>query len=56
MIPLALGSLWACMPMVLLVANLFVRTALEDRTLQIELDGYKKYSGRVRYRLIPGIW
>jgi len=55
-IPLALGSLWACIPMVLLVANLFVRTALEDRTLQNELDGYKDYAARVRYRLIPGIW
>jgi protein-S-isoprenylcysteine O-methyltransferase Ste14 len=42
--------------MLLLVANLFLRTALEDRTLQNELDGYKEYTGRVRYRLIPGIW
>ncbi len=54
--PIALGSLWACIPMALLVVNLFVRTALEDRTLQNELDGYKEYAGRVRYRLIPGIW
>jgi protein-S-isoprenylcysteine O-methyltransferase Ste14 len=42
--------------MVLLVVNLFVRTALEDRTLQAELDGYKEYVARVRYRLIPGVW
>jgi protein-S-isoprenylcysteine O-methyltransferase Ste14 len=55
-IPAALGSLWACIPMVLLVVNLFVRTALEDRTLQAELDGYKEYVARVRYRLIPGVW
>jgi protein-S-isoprenylcysteine O-methyltransferase Ste14 len=55
-IPIALGSLWACIPMALLVVNLFVRTALEDRTLQNELEGYKEYAGRVRYRLIPGIW
>ena len=55
-IPLALGSLWACIPMALLVANLFLRTALEDRTLQNELDGYKEYAGRVRYKLIPGVW
>jgi protein-S-isoprenylcysteine O-methyltransferase Ste14 len=33
-----------------------VRTALEDRTLQEELDGYKAYAERVRYRLLPGIW
>jgi protein-S-isoprenylcysteine O-methyltransferase Ste14 len=56
MLPIALGSIWACIPMLLLVVNLFLRTALEDRTLQNELDGYKEYTGRVRYRLIPGIW
>jgi protein-S-isoprenylcysteine O-methyltransferase Ste14 len=55
-IPVALGSLWACIPMALLVVNLFVRTALEDRTLQNELEGYKDYAARVRYRLLPGIW
>jgi protein-S-isoprenylcysteine O-methyltransferase Ste14 len=54
--PFALGSLWACIPMALLVANLFLRTTLEDRTLKNELDGYQEYAGRVRYRLIPGIW
>jgi protein-S-isoprenylcysteine O-methyltransferase Ste14 len=55
-IPVALGSLWACIPMALLVVNLFVRTTLEDRTLQNELKGYKDYTAHVRYRLIPGIW
>lgn len=54
--PLALGSLWACLPAALLIVNLFVRTALEDRTLQNELEGYKEYAARVRYRLIPGVW
>jgi protein-S-isoprenylcysteine O-methyltransferase Ste14 len=38
-------------------AGLFVlRTALEDRTLQAELQGYADYARRVRYRLLPGIW
>jgi protein-S-isoprenylcysteine O-methyltransferase Ste14 len=55
-LPIALGSLWACIPMLLLVANLFLRTALEDRTLLNELDGYKEYATSVRYRLIPGVW
>ncbi len=55
-IPVALGSLWACIPLALLVVNLFVRTALEDRTLQNELEGYKDYAAHVRYRLLPGIW
>lgn len=56
MIPVALGSLWAVIPALVLSINLFIRTGLEDRTLQNELDGYKEYAGRVRYRLIPGIW
>ena len=55
-IPIALGSLWACLPMLLLVVNLVIRTALEDHTLQNELDGYKEYVSQVRYRLIPGVW
>ena len=28
----------------------------EDRTLLEELTGYREYVGRVRYRLIPGVW
>jgi protein-S-isoprenylcysteine O-methyltransferase Ste14 len=56
LIPLALGSLWACLPALLLVANLVLRTSLEDRTLQVELEGYREYAARVRFRLIPGIW
>ncbi|HSK09497.1 MAG TPA: hypothetical protein VK911_07965 [Vicinamibacterales bacterium] len=32
------------------------RTALEDRTLRDELEGYDDYARRVRFRLVPGIW
>lgn len=32
------------------------RTALEDRTLCAELDGYADYARRVRFRLVPGVW
>ncbi len=35
---------------------LFLRTILEDRTLQAELAGYRDYARQVRYRLLPGIW
>jgi len=55
-IPLALGSYWAFVPAALGAAAVVVRTALEDHMLQNELAGYKEYAGRVRYRLIPGIW
>jgi protein-S-isoprenylcysteine O-methyltransferase Ste14 len=52
----ALGSLWALIPGALAALVLVVRTALEDRTLQEELEGYKDYAQRVRYRLLPGVW
>jgi protein-S-isoprenylcysteine O-methyltransferase Ste14 len=29
---------------------------MEDRTLFEELEGYRDYSKKVRYRLFPGIW
>jgi len=32
------------------------RTALEDRTLQEELPGYREYAGQTRYRLLPLVW
>jgi protein-S-isoprenylcysteine O-methyltransferase Ste14 len=35
---------------------LIIRTALEDKTLQEEPDGYREYTQQVRYRLLPGIW
>lgn len=54
--PLILGSWWMFIPGTLSALIITVRTALEDRTLQEELDGYKEYAGQVKYRLIPGIW
>jgi protein-S-isoprenylcysteine O-methyltransferase Ste14 len=54
--PLLLGSWWALLPGLFNIGLLVVRTALEDRTLQAELLGYKDYVQKVRYRLVPGIW
>jgi protein-S-isoprenylcysteine O-methyltransferase Ste14 len=54
--PLALGSFWALVPVGVAAAVLAVRTVLEDRTLQNELEGYKEYAARVRYKLIPCVW
>jgi len=54
--PLMLGSWWAYVPALLAVGSLFVRTALEDRTLREELPGYGDYARRVRSRLLPGVW
>jgi protein-S-isoprenylcysteine O-methyltransferase Ste14 len=55
-IAVVLGSLWALVPAAMVSVILLVRTALEDRALRAELPGYVEYAGRVRYRLLPGIW
>ena len=55
-LPLFLDSLWAFIPALLTLAASILRTALEDKTLQAELPGYKEYAQRTRYRLFPGIW
>ncbi len=52
----ALGSRWALIPAGLVVLLIIIRTALEDKTLQGELDGYREYAAQVRYRLVPGLW
>jgi protein-S-isoprenylcysteine O-methyltransferase Ste14 len=53
---LALGSVWALVPALVGAIGLAVRTACEDRFLIEHLDGYRAYTGRTRYRLIPGVW
>jgi protein-S-isoprenylcysteine O-methyltransferase Ste14 len=55
-IVLALGSVWTLIPAAMALIISVIRTALEDRTLQEELPGYRDYARRVRYRLIPGIY
>jgi len=54
--PLLLGSLWTLIPAGLTVLLLVVRTALEDKTLLNELEGYREYAQQTRYRLVPGVW
>ncbi len=54
--PLMLGSLWALIPGGLSALFMVVRTAMEDKTLQAELAGYKEFASRTRYRLLPGVW
>lgn len=55
-IPLLLDSPWAWIPTILIAVVLIVRTALEDKTLQEELPGYKEFAQKTKFRLIPGIW
>ena len=55
-IPLFLDSALAYLPVLLTMGFYILRTSLEDRFLQDELEGYRDYAKRVRYRLLPGIW
>jgi protein-S-isoprenylcysteine O-methyltransferase Ste14 len=54
--PLALGSVWALVPVILLCPLLVLRTVWEDQLLREGLTGYREYAQRVRYRLVPGVW
>jgi protein-S-isoprenylcysteine O-methyltransferase Ste14 len=54
--PFILGSLWALIPAGVEIAGYLLRTALEDSTLLQELEGYRDYARRTRYRLVPGVW
>ena len=51
-----LDSRWVLLPTLLTILLVIVRTSLEDRTLQNELDGYQNYAKKIRFRLFPGIW
>ncbi|MHC4085446.1 MAG: methyltransferase family protein [Planctomycetota bacterium] len=55
-LPIALGSLWALLPAAVGLSLWVLRTFLEDRTLQKDLEGYTEYAQRVPWRLIPYIW
>ena len=51
-----LGSVWIFIPAVLNILLFILRTALEDRTLQSGLAGYKEYAAHVQFRLLPRLW
>jgi len=55
-IPFMIGSIFAFIPAGVYVLLMIIRTWLEDRTLQKELNGYLEYTKRTRHRLFPGIW
>ncbi len=53
--PLLFGSLWSIFPAAVLIVLNVVRTYLEDKTLRAELIGYKEYTHKTRYMIIPRI-
>jgi protein-S-isoprenylcysteine O-methyltransferase Ste14 len=54
--PLALGSWWGLLGLVLLVPAFVWRMFDEERLLAKSLPGYVEYRNTVKYRLIPGVW
>jgi protein-S-isoprenylcysteine O-methyltransferase Ste14 len=54
--PMALGSVWGLVISLMLLAAIVARLIDEEHLLSRELPGYSDYQGRVRSRLIPGIW
>ncbi len=53
--PVLLGSWWAILLGVVMAVLMVLRTAMEDRTLQLQLPRYPEYTQDVRYRLLPGV-
>ena len=55
-IPLILGSFWGLIPLMLYPITSVIRILSEEKLLTEQLDGYKEYKAKVKYRLIPFIW
>jgi protein-S-isoprenylcysteine O-methyltransferase Ste14 len=54
--PLLFGSWWGLLWGLALLGLFAIRILIEERTLKKELQGYREYTVRVRYRLIPLVW
>jgi protein-S-isoprenylcysteine O-methyltransferase Ste14 len=54
--PMLFGSYWSIIPVAVSIILFIIRTALEDKTLIAELNGYKEYTGKTKYRLFPYLW
>ncbi len=55
--PLVLGSLYAfIIPVILAPFLLLIRIINEEKVLKNNLNGYKEYVKKVKYRLIPFVW
>jgi protein-S-isoprenylcysteine O-methyltransferase Ste14 len=55
-IPMALGSWWGLLILVLTLPILIWRILDEEKLLKQDLPGYKEYAQKVRYRLVPNLW
>lgn len=55
-IPVILGSLWGLFAFALYPIIIVIRIKDEEKMLLSELAGYKEYTEKVKYRLIPFVW
>lgn len=55
-LPLMPSTLWAFIPAAMMAGATVIRTALEDRMLCEDLEGYRDYTETTRHRLLPGLW
>ena len=54
--PIALGSYWAMIPSLLIIPILVFRIKDEEKELLENLTGYREYTQKVKYRLLPFVW
>jgi protein-S-isoprenylcysteine O-methyltransferase Ste14 len=54
--PLALGSYWGLAFAIPICVPFALRIRDEEKLLQEELDGYREYMQKVRYRVVPYVW
>jgi protein-S-isoprenylcysteine O-methyltransferase Ste14 len=55
-IPFVLGSWYAVLCFLPYPIAIIVRLLDEEKLLEKELEGYKEYKNKVKYRLLPFIW
>lgn len=54
--PIVLGSVWSFLIFLVYPFIIAARLKDEEKFLEDELEGYREYKKKVRYRLIPFIW
>ncbi len=55
-LPLVLGSWWSFCVFLLHPVFMVVRIQNEEKVLEKQLEGYKDYKKKVKYKLVPYIW
>jgi protein-S-isoprenylcysteine O-methyltransferase Ste14 len=55
-VPIAIGTYWGLILMSALPFALVFRILNEESVLKRELQGYKKYCQKTKYRLLPITW